>query len=438
MDMEILWDAIKKAQNFGADGVDLKLQKKNGIAVATRMTKLENITQSEILNIDMQVFIGKKSANIITNNLLELQEDSFLEKAIFAAKNSPEELVNSRADAAKLCQNFKKIDIFDPTKVSGECLLEKAVKCEALALQTKGITNSGGALLENTFTQTILMKSEGFLGKYEKSVNSIAIETLAEKEGELQQDYAYSNAIYVADMKTPEQIAQEAADMTVKKLGARKIKSCRVPILFHKRVGRTLLKNLLNALNGSAVAKGTSFLKDKLSQRVFSEGLNVSDRYDLDRGLRSRPFDADGLECVNTKLIHSGVINSFLLNTKYANKLGLASTANSSGGNLISPNEVFIENGDISFEDLLKNIKQGLFVVDVLGKGLNIITGNYSQGAAGFWIENGEITYPVHEITIAGNFVDMFSNCMIGADLEIKSGFGAPTILLEEMIAGGI
>ncbi|MDR2794466.1 MAG: hypothetical protein LBB12_01670 [Holosporaceae bacterium] len=438
MDMEILRDVIKKAQNFGADSVDIKLQKKKGIAVATRMTKLENITQSEILNVNMQVFIGKKSANIITNNLTELQENSFVEKAIFAAKNSPEELVNSRADASQLCKNFKKIDIFDPTEMSGKRLLEKAVKCESMALQTKGITNSGGAQLENTFTKTILMKSEGFFGEYEKSVSGIAIETLAEKNGELQRDYAYSNAIYVADMKTPEQIAQESADMTIKKLGSRKIKSCRVPILFHKRVGRSLLKNLLSALNGSAVAKGTSFLKDKLSRQVFSRHLNISDRYDLDRGLRSRPFDADGLECMNTKLISSGVVNSFLLNTKYARKLGLASTANSSAVDEISPNEVFMENGNTSFEDLLKNIKHGLFVVDLLGNGLNIVTGNYSQGAAGFWIENGEITYPVHEITIAGNFIDMLSNCSIGSDMEIKSGWGSPTILLDEMIVGGI
>jgi PmbA protein len=377
MDIEILQDLIKKAKNLGADAVDLKLQEKKGVAVATRMTKLENITRSEVMNVDMRVFIGKKSANIVTNNLKELQEDNFVEKAIFAAKNSPEELVNSRADAAKLCKNFKKIDIFDPTEVPWEHLLEGAMKCESTALQTNGITNSGGARMENEFIKTVLMKSEGFFGEYDRSVNGIVIETLAEKDGELQQDYCYSNTIYVADMKTPEQVAREAADMTVRKLGSRKIKSCRVPVLFHRRVGRSLLKNMLNALNGSVIAKGTSFLKDKLSQQVFSDRLSVSDRYDLDRGLRSRPFDADGLECQNTKLISSGIVNSFLLNTKYANQLGLTSTANAYDGNEIAPNEVFIENGDISFEDLLKNIGQGLLVVDVLGNGLNIITGNY-------------------------------------------------------------
>ncbi|GHT93849.1 modulator protein [Alphaproteobacteria bacterium] len=438
MDIEILQDVIKKAKSLGADSVDLMLVERKGVSVSTRLTKLENLTQSEIINVDMRVFIGKKSANVVTNNIRELQEDAFVEKAVAVAKNSPEEIVVSRADASKLCKNFKEMDIFDPTEVHWETLLEGAVKCESVALQVNGITNSGGAQMENVFTRTVLLKSEGFVGEYDKSVSSIVIETLGEKDGELQRDYSYSNAVYYADMKTPEQVALEAADMTVRKLGSRKIKSCKVPVLFYKRVGRSILKSMMDALNGSLVAKGTSFLKDKLSQKVFGDRLNVSDRYDTARGLRSRPFDADGLECVNTDVISSGVVNSFLLNTKYANKLGMTSTANSSGWDGIAPHNICIENGDKSFDDLLKSIKSGLFVVDVLGHGLNVITGNYSQGAAGFWIENGEISYPVHEITIAGNFIDMFSNCLIGSDLEMNSGFGSPSILLEEMVVGGI
>ncbi|GHU10684.1 modulator protein [Alphaproteobacteria bacterium] len=438
MDIEILQDVIKKARFLGAEAVDLMLVEKKGVSVSTRLTKLENLTQSEIINVDMRVFIGKKSANVVTNNIKELHGDAFVEKAVAVAKNSPEEVVESRADASKLCKNFKEMDIFDSTEVSWENLLEGAVKCESIALQVNGITNSGGAHVENVLTKTVLLKSEGFVGEYDKSVSGIVIETLGEKDGELQRDYSYSYAVYYADMKTPEQVALEAADMTVRKLGARKVKSCKVPVLFHKRVGRSLLKSMMDALNGSLVAKGTSFLKDKLSQKVFGDCLNVSDRYDTARGLRSCPFDADGLECVNTNVISSGVLNSFLLNTKYANKLGMTSTANSSGWDSISPHNICIENGDKSFDDLVKSIKSGLFVVDVLGKGLNVITGNYSQGAAGFWIENGEISYPVHEITIAGNFIDMFSNCLIGSDLEMSSGFGSPSILLDEMVVGGI
>jgi PmbA protein len=211
-----------------------------------------------------------------------------------------------------------------------------------------------------------------------------------------------------------------------------------VPVVFGKEVSRQLLRSMLEAINGATVANGISFLKDKLYQKIFSDKINIVDRYAINRGLRSRPFDSDGLECSNNKIITSGVLNTFLLNTKYASKLNMKSTGNACGLNGIAPNNICIENGFESYGDLMKNISNGLFVTDVLGNGLNVVTGNYSQGAAGFWIQNGEIAYPVNEITIAGNFIDMFTNCSVANDLKIEYGIDSPTLFMEEMIVGGI
>ncbi|MDR3151807.1 MAG: hypothetical protein LBT67_03065 [Holosporaceae bacterium] len=438
--VDILHEALRKTLAFGADAVDLLFVEEKNITVATRMTKVESVIHSESARIDLRAFVGKRSAAISSNNLDELQAGTILEKVVDAAKNSPEEELKLRADVSELCRNFgnENMDLCDPTEISPERLQADAQECESIALQVNGITNSGGARATHSTSRTILLKSDGFLGEYCKSVSGASIETLAEKNDELQQDYDYSNAVYYADRKTPREIATTAANGAVRKLGSRKIKSCQVPVIFHKRVGRSLLKSLLSVLNGAQVANGGSFLQDKIGQKIFCDDVSLFDNYNTERGLRSCPFDVDGLECINTDVIASGVLNSFLFNIKYADKMGMRSTGNASGWDLVAPHNASWGRGVASFDNLMGNVGRGLFVTDVLGRGLNAATGNYSQGASGFWLENGEIVHGVHEITIAGNFIDMFSHCVMGSDFEMESGFGSPTILVEKMIVGGL
>jgi PmbA protein len=435
---DVLFDTIKMARQYGADQVDILVKITEEISVNSRLLKVENITRAHAVSIGMRVFVEKKSAVISTNNVQDLRNASFLEKAIFAAGNSPEESEKSRADEVDLCTNFRKIDLCDPVSPSHERLVEDALKCEDVALQIDGVANSEGASASHSRTKTMLAKSDNYFGDYEKTINQISMVAIAQKNGCMESDAEYSSAVYYADMKTPEYIAQRAAEKAIQRCGARKIASCSVPVIFHRDVASQLLDDLVGALNGAAIANGTSFLKDKLCRKIFGDTISIVDRYALDRGLRSRPFDADGLECVDNNIVEMGVLNSFLLDVKYANRLGRKSTGNASGWGTIAPRNICIKNGDVSLPDMISGVKNGLYVTDVIGQGLNIVTGNFSQGAVGFWIVDGEIAYPVNEITVAQNFIDMFAHCRVASDLEIKCGIDAPSILMKEMIVGGI
>jgi PmbA protein len=438
VDKNILSDVVRRAKKDGADNVDILAEESSVISVSTRLAQLENVVQSEEVCVKIRVSVGKRSAIVVTDNFEELKEESFTEKAVFAAKNAPEEMTEFRPDSSELCKKIRNSDICDARVVSSSDLIDAALECESIALQIKGITNSEGAKSEHFRSKITLMKNADFSVEYEKTLNMLSLVTLAEKDGFLERDYDFSETVYRSDLKSPRQIANEAAERTLRRLGAKKIRSCKVPVIFDRRVSGQLLGSFASAINGSSIANGISFLKDKLSQKIFGDAITVTDKSSTLRGLRSRPFDSDGLECSDVAVVRGGVLESFLLNTKYANKLQMKSTGNASGFDGIAPHNFCIENGAESFEDLLRSVKSGLYVVEVLGNGVNLVTGNYSQGAVGFWIENGEITYPVNEITVAGNFIDMFSRCRVADDLEMTSGIDAPSLLVDEVIVGGV
>ncbi|MDR2780984.1 MAG: TldD/PmbA family protein [Holosporaceae bacterium] len=438
MDNDILYNAMRRAKMLGADQIDILAVEDNAISVSTRLANLENVTRSETISIKMRTSLGKRSAVVITNNVDELKKESFVQKAVFAAKNAPEETTEFRPNPNELCKNFAKIDVCDTQTVSSQDLIDAALECESTALQINGITNSEGAKASHSRSKIILMKNDDFFAEYDRTFNQLSVVTLAEKDGFLEQDYDFSETVYWSDLKNPQLIAKESAERTLRRLGARKIQSCKVPVIFDRRVSSQLLGDFVAAISGGSVANGISFLKDKLSQKIFSDEVSIVDKYSTARGLRSRPFDSDGLECSDTIVVQSGVLQSFILNMKYANKLRMKSTGNALGFDGVAPNNICIENGTRSFQDLLKSVKNGLYVVEALGNGLNIVTGNYSQGAVGFWIENGEIAYPVNEVTIAGNFIEMLSNCKVANDLKINSGIDAPSLLLNEIVVGGV
>ncbi|MDR2723839.1 MAG: TldD/PmbA family protein [Holosporaceae bacterium] len=438
MNSEILSSIITKAKKSGADQVDVLCKERNTISASTRLKKLKKIVQADVISIKMRVSIGNRSAVVTTDNPNDLDGDSFLEKALLAARNAPEDAVIFRPVPNELCKNFRSMDICDNYRPSSEELISTALECETIALQIAGITNSEGAEASHSYSKITLANNNDFFATYEQTNNLISLVTLAEKDGFLETAYDFSKTIYWSDLKSPERIAQKAAELTLKKLGAKKIPSCKVPIVFDRIVSQHLLTSLVDAINGAAVAKGISFLKDKLSKKIFSHDLSIVDEYAIPRGLRSYPFDSDGLECSDVIILENGILRSFLLNTRYAHQLKMKSTAHAFGFEGIAPHNIYIKNGKESFQSLLRTIKKGLYVTEVLGNGLNLITGNYSQGVAGFWIENGEITYPVNEITIAGNFIDMLSNCVPASDLEIEYGVDAPTLFLDEMIVGGM
>lgn len=438
MEKNILQDTVNRLSKLGADHVDILAQENFTISARQRMRKPEEIVQADTSAISVRVFIGRQSAIVSTDNLTSLQDEAFLEKIVTIVKNSPEYGEDPRPSIADFPKDLPELDLADSSEVSSEILLNNIRECEEIVLQSKGITNSDGAEIGYDKTKIIVIKGKNFSGEYDKTNFSFAVSPLAEKNGELQQSYDFSNAVCYDDLKTPQQLAEKAVRKTLQKLGSRKIKTCCVPVIFDREVSRSLLKNLLAALNGAEIAKGTSFLANKLSQKIFSEKFTIHDRAWLDKGLRSRPFDSDGISREETTLIENGTLNSFLLNTKYANKLKMKSTGNASGFSGISPNNVYFENGTTEISQLMKDIGTGLLVTEVLGDGFNIVTGNYSQGACGLWIENGEPAYPVHEITLAGNFFEMFSNVVIANDLKIETGIDAPSLCFDQMTVGGL
>jgi PmbA protein len=429
---------MSRAKKLGLEEVDILLEESTKTSVKTRLAKLEKTVRADSVAVRARFSIGRRSVLMVTDNPNDLLDDVFLEKAVAAVRVAPESAFRIHPELRELCKHFVEIDLRDPVEIPLEKLVADTQKCEDIAISTEGITNSDGAETVHAISRITLLKNENFVGEYEKTYTQTVVVPLVERDGELERDYDFSEAVYYSDLKTPEQIAKNAAERTLSRLGARKIPSCRVPVVFEKRVASQLLSSLLDAVNGGTVAKGISFLKDKLLKKVFNRGLNVTDRHAVARGLRSRPFDADGLECQDNFIVKNGVLNSFLLNIKYADQLKMNSTGSASGFNGIAPNNVCIENGKKSFGELIKNIKTGILVTEVLGNGLNVVTGNYSQGAVGFWIENGEILYPVHEITVAGNFLDMFGNCAVASDLTIETGVDSPTLFMEEMVVGGL
>lgn len=433
MNENILLNAITEAKKIGAEHVDIIARESDTISVVSRLAKLEQLTEANVEDIQIRATIGKQQAIAITNSAEDLIKPEFIEQLVSAAKNSPEDEFVCRPNFEKY--DVEQLDICDDRETCPQDFVKYATECEQLALETAGITNSEGAEFGYTKSTIILLKDNDFFGKYKKTLFQASVVPLAEKDGELQQDYSFTQGLFFENLKSPAKLAEEAASRTLKKLGSRKISSCAVPVLFDRRCAGGLLQSILRAMNGASIVKGMSFLKTKLQQKITSANISVYDDYKC--GINARPFDSEGLCSQNNNLIVDGVLMNFLLNTRYANQLKMVSTHSASGFNSIAPNNVYLKNGTAAKNDIIRDIKRGLLVTETMGDGLNIVTGNYSTGACGFWIENGEIQYPVNEITLAGNFDDMFGSCIPAADLQIETGCDSPSIFIPNMVVGG-
>lgn len=434
MNENILLSAVDEAKKLGAEHVDIIASECDTISVVSRLTKVEQLTEASVEDIQIRVMIGKQQAIASTNSSEDLAKHGFIAQVMDAAKSSPEDEFACRADGEKY--SVEQLSICDNREVSPNDLVRFATDCEQCVLNTNGITNTEGAEFCYKNSTTILLKDNDFLEKYRKTLFQAAVVPLAEKNGELQQDYSSTEGLFFENLKSPEELAEEATSRTLKKLGSRKINSCSVPVIFDRRCASGLLGSILQAINGSSIAKNMSFLKTQIQKKIMSSNVSICDNYYP--GINSRPFDMEGLQSQNNDLIVEGVLQNFLLNTRYANQLKMESTHSASGFKSIAPNNAYIKNGNASRNDIIRDIKQGVLITETMGDGLNIITGNYSTGACGFWIENGEIQYPVNEFTLASTFQEMFENCTIASDLQIKTGCDSPSIFIPNMTVGGI
>lgn len=430
-----LVDAAKKA---GADSADAVAVRGRSTSVSVRMGKVEGTESSEGDDIALRVFIGKRVASVAGN--ASSDPKALAERAVAMARVSPEDPHQGLADAARLARAPRDLDLLDQTQVSADELREAALEMEEAALAVSGVTNSGGSGAAAGLGGLVLATSEGFLGQYAGSRFSRSVSVIAGEGTAMERDYDFSSRPHFADLEKPGVIGRNAAERAVRRLGARKARTGPVTVVLDPRVARGFAGHIAGAINGASVARKTSFLRDMMGKQVASAAITVTDDPLKMRGQASRPFDGEGVEGQPLTVIDKGVLGHWLLSTSVARELGLETNGRGMrSGSSINPGSTnfAIEPGDTSPEDLMRDLKEGFYVTEVFGHGVNMVTGDYSRGASGFWIENGELTYPVSEVTIAGNLKDMFLNVTPANDIDRNFGTAAPTLIVEGMTLAG-
>jgi PmbA protein len=430
-----LVDAARKA---GADAADAVVVLGRSTSVSVRLGKVENTNASESEDVSLRVFVGNRVASVSATAASDPK--SLAERAMAMAKVSPEDPYQGLADPSLLASGTNDLDLFDNRQISADRLREDALAAEEAALAVKGVTNSGGSAAGAGMGGLVLATSHGFLGQYAATRFSRSASVIAGEGTGMERDYDYSSRLHFADLDDPEAIGRSAGERAVKRIGARKVPTGTVTVVFDPRVARGIAGHLAGAINGASVARKTSFLRDMMGKQVASAAITVTDEPLRRRGQASRPFDGEGVGGEKLLMVDKGVLNHWFLSTSAARELGL--TTNGRGvrsGSQVSPSStnLAIEPGDRSPEELIGALKAGFYVTEVFGQGVNMVTGEYSRGASGFWIENGELTYPVSEVTIASNLKTMFLGLVPANDLDREYGTAAPTLLIEGMTLAG-
>ena len=439
--LDLLTALIAKAKRLGADAADAVLFEGASISHARRLGKTEKLERSEGYDLGLRVFFGKRQATVSSNDRTPAALDELAERAIAMARVVPEDPYCGIAAPEELARDIPELDIFDPVEPATETLIERAAAAEDAARAVPGITNSEGAEAGWGRSKVVLAASNGFSGSYETSGQGVSVAVVAGDGTEMERDYDFSSAVYAADLEEAAVIGKRAGERAVKRLKPRKVASQKVAVVFDPRVARGLLGHLTGAISGPSIARGTSFLKDKLGQQIFAKGITVREDPHRRRGLRSKPFDGEGIANRRRAIVEDGVLTTWLLDLASARQLGLKTTGHAARGTGSppgpSPTNLWLEPGALSPQALMADIAQGFYVTELMGMGVNGITGDYSRGAAGYWIERGQLAYPVSEVTIAGNLKDMFLQLTAASDLEFRTGFDAPTVRIEGMTVAG-
>lgn len=433
--------ALDRARHYGAEAADAIIVEGGSINAGCRLGKWEDIESSESRDMGLRVFVGSSQANVSTTDFSDEEIDALAERAVAMARVSPEDPYCGLADPARLARELPELELSDGGGKTTEELRELANRSEDAAWKIQGVTNSLGATATAGYGGIVLVTSDGFQGAYQSSSYSLSCAMVAGDGTAMERDYDFCTVRHFADMDDVEEIGREASRRALRRLNPKKVSSQAVPIIYDQRVSSTLVSHLSSAISGTAIARGTSMLKDAMDKQVFSSGITIKDDPHRKRGLRSKPFDAEGVENGPTVLVEDGVLQTWILDSRTARQLGLETTGHAGRGIGSPPSpsvtNLYMEAGSVSRDDLIGGVKNGLYVTDLIGMGVSTVTGDYSRGASGFWIENGEITYPVSEVTIAGNLKNMFMNITAADDLEFRQGTDAPTVLVEGMTVAG-
>jgi PmbA protein len=432
---------LQAAKKAGADAADAIAVRSVSLGVQVRDGAVEESERSEGNDMGLRVFVGRRQAVVSTNDIVREDVTTLAERAVAMAKATPEDKFAGLADADRLARSFPDLDLLDREMPNVDALEALARRTEQAGLAVKGVTKSEGASAAAGIGGMVLLTSHGFSGAYLRSSHSLSMSAIAGEGTAMETDYDHSSKLHARDLEAPEKIGRTAGERAVKRLNSRKVATKKVPVVFDPRVSGSLIGHLAGAINGSAIARKTSFLKDKLNARLFAPGINIIDDPLRSRGLRSRPFDAEGIAGCRMALVEDGVLKTWLLDSGTARELDLTTTGHAhrsvSSTSSPGPTNLHMEPGNASPEQMLRDIGEGFYVTDLIGMGVNSVTGDYSRGAAGFWIENGERTYPVSEVTIAGHLFDIFRTLTPANDLEFRYGTNAPTLRLEGLTIAG-
>jgi PmbA protein len=439
--IDLLNDLVAKAKKAGADAADAVAVVGTSLSHTRRLGKTEKLERSESQDLGLRVLIGKQQAIVSSSDRAPATLDALVERAVAMAKAIPEDPFCGLADPDQITKTWPSLDMLDPDEPSAEALIERARAAEETALSVKGVTNSEGADAGWGRSRVALVASNGFAGSYAGSSHGVSASVIAGEGMAMERDYDFASAVFAADLRKPEEIGREAAERAIKRLGAKKMPTGKVPVIFDPRVSRSFISHLLGSISGPSIARGTSFLKDKFGQQIFPEAITIVEDPHKQRGLRSRPFDGEGIANKRRALIDKGVLTTWLLDLRSARQLKMISTGHAVRGTSGPPTpaatNVWIEPGTVSAKELYADVKSGFYVTELMGMGVNGVTGDYSRGASGFWIENGEITFPVSEMTVAGNLKDMFLRLVAANDLEFKTGADAPTLRIDDLTVAG-
>ena len=440
-DANLLADLMKWAKAAGADAADALYVNGESISVAQRMGKREKLESSEGRDLGLRVFVGQRQAFVSSTDFAPAAMRILAERAVDMARAVPEDPVCGLAPEELLARSWPDLDLDDKRRPSARSLLAMAEEAEDAARAVKGVTNSEGAEASWGRSSVVLAASNGFSGSYRRSGYSLSCAVLGGEGTGMERDYEWSSAVHFEDLMAPARVGRNAGKFVVRRLNPRKAQSARVPVVYDRRVSGGLIGHLASAINGRAVARGTSFLKDKMGERIFADGIRILDNPLRKRGLGSRPFDAEGLPTRRYAVIDDGRLTTWLLDLAAARQLKLKPTGHAARGVSGPPSPTtsnfYLEKGKLSVDELIGDIKSGLFITDLIGFGVNGVTGDYSRGASGFWIENGKLAWPVSGITVAGNLKDMFLNMIPANDLQFKGSTNAPTVRIEGLTVAG-
>lgn len=432
-------ELIDRAMRAGAEAADAVVVRGRSRSVTVRLGKVEGTEASESDDFSLRVFIGKRVASVSANPGFDLQ--LLAERAVAMAKASPEDPFASLADPTDLAKAWPDLELFDPADVASDNLAEAALAMEAAALDVHGVTNSSGAGTSAGMGGLVLATSHGFSGAYSASRFGRSVSVIAGEGTKMERDYDFDSRLYFADLRDAQDIGRTAGERVIKRLNPRQVPTAKnLTVVFDPRMARGIAGHIAGAINGASVARKTSFLRDKMGKQVLKAGLSVTDDPLVVRGSSSRPFDGEGVTGKRLVMIEDGVLNHWFLSTSTARELGLHTNGRGvRGGTAVSPasTNLALEPGDVSPEDLIRSVGNGFYVTELIGHGANMVTGEYSRGASGFWIENGELAYPVSEVTIASNLTDMFMRMTPANDIDRKFGVAAPTLAVEGMTLAG-